>query len=36
VTPDVIAPLGAWGLKAKPYDSQIQAGIDTLLEIIGQ
>ncbi|MFN2111554.1 MAG: S41 family peptidase [Anaerolineales bacterium] len=36
VTPDVIAPLGAWGLKAEPYDSQIQAGIDTLLEIIGQ
>jgi len=34
VTPDVIAPLGTWGLKAEPYDLQIQAGIDTLLEII--
>ncbi len=36
VTPDVIAPLGTWGLKAEPYDLQIQAGIDTLLEIIGE
>ncbi len=36
VTPDVIAPLGTWGLKAEPYDLQIQAGIDTLIEIIGQ
>lgn len=34
VTPDVIAPLGTWGLKAEPYDLQIQAGIDTLLEMI--
>lgn len=36
VTPDVVVPLGAWGLKAEPYDLQIQAGIDALLEIIGQ
>jgi len=35
VTPDVIVPLGTWGLKAEPYDTQIQAGIDTLLEMIG-
>jgi C-terminal peptidase prc len=35
VTPDVLAPLGTWGLKADPYDAQIQAGIDTLMEIIG-
>jgi len=34
VTPDVVAPLGTWGLKAEPYDLQIQAGIDTLLEMI--
>ena len=34
VTPDVIVPLGTWGLKAEPYDLQIQAGIDTLLEMI--
>ena len=34
VTPDVLAPLGTWGLKAEPYDLQIQAGIDTLLEMI--
>lgn len=34
VTPDVIAPLGTWGLKAEPYDLQIRAGIDTLLEMI--
>lgn len=36
VTPDVIVPLGTWGLKDQPYDAQIQAGIDTLLEMIGQ
>lgn len=36
VTPDVIVPLGTWGLKAEPYDLQIQAGIDVLLEMIGQ
>ncbi|NQS91880.1 MAG: PDZ domain-containing protein [Chloroflexi bacterium] len=36
VTPDVIVPLGPWGLKAQPYDFQIQAGIDTLLEMIGK
>jgi carboxyl-terminal processing protease len=36
VTPDVVAPLGIWGLKAQPYDKQIQAGIDTLLGMIGQ
>ncbi len=36
VTPDVVVPLGAWGLKAEPYDTQIQAGIDTLLETIGE
>ena len=34
VTPDVIVPLGTWGLKAEPFDLQIQAGIDTLLEMI--
>ena len=34
VTPDVIVPLGLWGLKAEPYDIQIQAGIDSLLEMI--
>lgn len=34
VTPDVVIPLGTWGLKAEPYDLQIQAGIDTLLNII--
>ncbi len=34
VTPDVIVPLGTWGLKEEPYDLQIQAGIDTLLEMI--
>lgn len=34
VTPDVIVPLGTWGLKAEPYDLQIQAGIDILLEMI--
>jgi carboxyl-terminal processing protease len=36
VTPDVIAPLGTWGLKQEPYDAQIQVGIDILLEQIGQ
>ncbi len=36
VTPDVIIPLGTWGLKAKPYDTQIQAAIDTLLDMIGE
>jgi carboxyl-terminal processing protease len=36
VTPDVIVPLGDWGLKTEPYDIQLQAGIDTLLEIIGK
>jgi carboxyl-terminal processing protease len=36
VTPHVIVPLGTWGLKAKPYDTQIQAGIDILLELIGK
>ncbi len=36
VTPDVIVPLGTWGLKAEPYDLQIQAGIDTLKEMIQQ
>ncbi len=35
VTPDVVVPLGTWGLKAEPYDTQIQAGIDTLKELIG-
>jgi C-terminal processing protease CtpA/Prc len=35
VTPDVIIPLGTWGLKAKPYDTQIQGAIDTLLDMIG-
>ena len=34
VTPDVIVPLGTWGLKVEPFDLQIQAGIDTLLEMI--
>ncbi len=34
VTPDVIVPLGTWGLKAEPFDLQIQAGINTLLEMI--
>ncbi len=34
VTPDLIVPLGTWGLKARPYDLQIQAGIDFLLEMI--
>ena len=32
VTPDVIVPLGQWGLKQKPYDVQLQAAIDYLLE----
>lgn len=36
VTPDIIVPLGTWGLKAEPYDLQIQAGIDALLEMIGE
>lgn len=36
VTPDVIIPLGTWGLKAKPYDTQIQGAINTLLDIIGE
>jgi carboxyl-terminal processing protease len=36
VTPDVIVPLGTWGLKQKPYDTQLQAGIDSLLEQIGK
>jgi len=36
VTPDVIIPLGTWGLKVKPYDTQIQGAIDTLLEMIGE
>ena len=36
VTPDIIIPMGAWGLKAEPYDHQIQAGIDTLLDMIGE
>jgi len=36
VTPDVIVPLDVWGLKAKPFDLQIQSGIDTLLEMIGE
>ena len=35
VTPDVIVPLGTWGLKQEPYDVQLQAAIDTLLEMIG-
>lgn len=34
VTPDVIVPLGTWGLKTEPFDLQVQAGIDTLLEMI--
>lgn len=34
VTPDVIVPLGTWGLKAQPYDLQVQAGIDILMEMI--
>lgn len=34
VTPDVIAPLGTWGLKQEPFDAQIQVGIDILLEQI--
>ena len=34
VTPDVIVPLGLWGLKAEPYDLQIQAGINILVEMI--
>lgn len=34
VTPDVIVPLGTWGLKAEPYDLQIQAGIEVLLDMI--
>lgn len=36
VTPDVVVPLGAWGLKAAPYDLQIQAGIDVLQDLIGE
>jgi len=31
VTPDVVVPLGEWGLKQKPYDVQLQAAIDYLL-----
>ena len=31
VTPDVVVPLGQWGLKQKPYDVQLQAAIDYLL-----
>ena len=30
VTPDVIVPLGQWGLKQEPYDTQLQAAIDYL------
>ena len=30
VTPDVIVPLGQWGLKQKPFDVQLQAAIDYL------
>jgi C-terminal peptidase prc len=31
VTPDVVVPLGMWGLKQQPYDVQLQAAIDTLV-----
>ena len=30
VTPDLVVPLGEWGLKQKPYDVQLQAAIDYL------
>ncbi|MEN8173074.1 MAG: S41 family peptidase [Chloroflexota bacterium] len=30
VTPDVIVPLGQWGLRQQPYDAQLQAAIDFL------
>jgi len=32
VTPDVKVPLGEWGLRQRPYDVQLQAGIDYLIE----
>jgi len=30
VTPDIIVPLGQWGLRQQPYDAQLQAAIDFL------
>ena len=35
VTPDIIVPLGDWGLKLAPYDIQLQAAIDYLFDLIG-
>lgn len=35
VVPDLEVPLGEWGLRQEP-DVQLQAGLDTLLEMIGQ
>jgi len=34
VIPDIYVPLGQWGLKLKPYDVQLQAAIDYLLDTI--
>jgi len=31
VAPDVVVPLGMWGLKQQPYDVQLQAAIDILV-----
>ncbi len=34
VTPDIRVPLGMWGLRQRPYDVQLQAAIDYLLQQI--
>ena len=31
VQPDILVPLGEWGLKQEPFDVQLQAAIDYLI-----
>lgn len=36
VTPDIVVPLGDWGLRLTPYDVQLQAAIDFITDLFNR